>query len=39
MNRDKKVGKPMEIYPSDMTDGEWAILEPLIPSAKPGGYA
>jgi putative transposase len=24
-------------YPSDMTDDEWAILEPLIPAAKPGG--
>jgi putative transposase len=24
-------------YPSDLTDGEWALLEPLIPPAKPGG--
>ena len=24
-------------YPSDMSDDEWAILEPLIPPAKPGG--
>lgn len=24
-------------YPSDMTDAEWLILEPLIPPAKPGG--
>jgi transposase len=24
-------------YPSDLTDQEWAILEPLIPLAKPGG--
>lgn len=24
-------------YPSDVTDKEWAILEPLIPAAKPGG--
>jgi putative transposase len=24
-------------YPSDMTDDEWATLEPLIPAAKPGG--
>ena len=24
-------------YPSDLTDQEWAILEPLIPPAKPGG--
>ena len=25
------------VYPSDVTDPEWAILEPLIPAAKPGG--
>ena len=25
------------MYPSDVTDQEWAILEPLIPAAKPGG--
>ena len=24
-------------YPSDLTDQEWAMLEPLIPQAKPGG--
>lgn len=24
-------------YPSDVTDEEWAILEPLIPPEKPGG--
>jgi transposase len=24
-------------YPSDVTDEEWAILEPLIPPGKPGG--
>ena len=24
-------------YPSDLTDDEWTILEPLIPLAKPGG--
>lgn len=24
-------------YPSDMSNEEWAILEPLIPPAKPGG--
>lgn len=24
-------------YPTDLTDKEWAILAPLIPSAKPGG--
>jgi len=25
------------VYPSDVTDAEWAILEPLIPTVKPGG--
>ncbi|GAC1350056.1 MAG: hypothetical protein NVSMB27_28960 [Ktedonobacteraceae bacterium] len=25
-------------YPSDLTDQEWAILEALIPQAKPGGH-
>ena len=24
-------------YPSDLTDKQWTILEPLIPPAKPGG--
>lgn len=24
-------------YPSDLSDAEWLILEPLIPAAKPGG--
>ena len=24
-------------YPTDLTDAEWAILEPIIPEAKPGG--
>ncbi len=24
-------------YPSDSTDGEWVIVEPFLPSAKPGG--
>ncbi|WP_126594728.1 IS5 family transposase [Dictyobacter aurantiacus] len=27
----------MERYPSDLTDAEWVILEPLIPLEKPGG--
>lgn len=26
-------------YPSDVTDEEWAILEPLIPQGKKGGTA
>ncbi len=25
------------VYPSDVTDKEWAMLEPLIPAAKKGG--
>jgi putative transposase len=25
-------------YPSDLTEAEWAILEPLVPRAKPGGH-
>ena len=24
-------------YPSDLTDDQWKILGPLLPSAKPGG--
>jgi putative transposase len=24
-------------YPSDVRDGEWAILAPLVPAVKPGG--
>ena len=24
-------------FPSDLTDAEWAVLEPAIPPAKPGG--
>ena len=27
-----------ESYPSDLTDQQWAILEPLTPPAKPGGH-
>lgn len=25
-------------YPSDLSDAEWALLEPLIPPPKPGGH-
>ena len=25
-------------YPSDLTDGEWVLVEPLIPPAKHGGH-
>jgi hypothetical protein len=24
-------------YPSDLSDSEWALIEPAIPPAKPGG--
>ena len=24
-------------YPTDLTDAEWAMIEPLIPQARPGG--
>lgn len=27
-----------ESYPSDLTDSQWAILEPFIPPAKAGGH-
>ena len=26
--------QPRKMYPSDLTDGQWAILEPLIPLAR-----
>jgi transposase len=28
---------PRPHYPTDLSDAEWAILEPLIPPPKPGG--
>ncbi len=28
---------PRRRYPSDLTDSEWSILEPLVPDPKPGG--
>ena len=28
---------PSITYPTDLTDREWALLEPLLPPAKPGG--
>ncbi len=24
-------------YPTDLSDAEWAVLEPLVPAVKPGG--
>lgn len=29
--------RPRRGYPTDLTDREWAILEPLVPAPKPGG--
>src|SRR5690242_9865252 len=26
-----------QLYPSDLTDREWHLIKPLVPSAKPGG--
>jgi putative transposase len=31
-----KQDRPRKKYPSDLTDEQWAIVEPLIPPAKPG---
>ena len=28
---------PRRRYPSDTTDAEWAVLEPLVPGPRPGG--
>ena len=28
---------PRKVYPSDVSDREWALIEPLIPPAKHGG--
>ena len=28
---------PRRAYPTDLSDAQWAILEPLVPSPKPGG--
>ena len=32
MSEEQRARKP---YPSDLTDAQWAILEPLIPRPKP----
>jgi putative transposase len=29
--------EPRKPYPSDLTDREWALIQHLVPSAKPGG--
>lgn len=31
------MSSPSRLYPTDLSDTEWQILEPLIPAAKPGG--
>jgi putative transposase len=31
------MSTPRPAYPSDLTDAEWRLLEPLLPPAKPGG--
>jgi putative transposase len=31
------MASPPRLYPSDLTDAEWATLEPLVPAPKPGG--
>lgn len=28
---------PRKAYPTDLTDGQWTVLEPLLPPPKPGG--
>jgi transposase len=28
---------PRRRYPTDLTDAQWAILEPLVPAVQPGG--
>ena len=28
---------PRRRYPSDLTDAQWRLLEPMLPSCKPGG--
>src|SRR5216684_2646657 len=33
----EEVASQMKPYASDLSDAQWAILEPLIPPAKPGG--
>ena len=37
--RTRSANRPpsLQSYPSDLTDQEWAILEPLLPQASPGG--
>ena len=36
-NRPTRYNRDKLRYPSDLTDAEWAHIEPLIPPGKPGG--
>ncbi|PON12967.1 hypothetical protein C2W62_36855 [Candidatus Entotheonella serta] len=31
--------KTRTLYPTDLSDAEWGVLQPLVPAAKPGGRA
>ena len=31
------IGGPRKAYGTDLSDAQWAILEPLLPAEKPGG--
>lgn len=31
------MASPPHLYPTDVSDAEWTILEPLVPAPKPGG--
>src|SRR5579863_1733907 len=33
----EQTASARKAYPSDLRDGEWAILAPLVPAVKPGG--
>ena len=35
--RRKNRSKPAKRYPSDLTDAQWALIEPLLPAASTGG--
>ena len=33
----EQTNPPRKAYPSDLRDGEWAMLEPVVPAVKSGG--
>ena len=33
----EEVGISRRVYPTDLSNEQWALIEPLIPAAKPGG--